>query len=106
MSVAFAINHGCAVSCLAYATAELGNQMGSVSSGILYVGYAVTAFLFAKPLVAAIGSKLGTCQSQYSTPPLHCRLIHLKRFQRFVHSHYFCLIIFTIITHKCLSLQV
>jgi hypothetical protein len=55
MSIAFSINHGCAVTCLAYASTELGNAMGSATSGILYVGYAITAFLLAKPLVAALG---------------------------------------------------
>lgn len=58
MSIAFSINHGCAVTCLAYASTELGNQMGSATSGILYVGYAITAFLLARPLVAALGKIL------------------------------------------------
>lgn len=57
MSIAFSIIHGCAVTCLAYASTELGNQMGSATSGILYVGYAITSFLLAKPLVAAFGEK-------------------------------------------------
>ena len=56
MSIAFSINHGCAVTCLAYASTELGNEMGSATSGILYVGYAITAFLLARPLVAALGN--------------------------------------------------
>jgi hypothetical protein len=55
MSIAFSIIHGCAVTCLAYASTELGNEMGSATSGILYVGYAITSFLLAKPLVAALG---------------------------------------------------
>jgi hypothetical protein len=45
MCIAFSINHGCVVTCLAYASAVLGNQLGSVYSGVLYVCYAVTAFL-------------------------------------------------------------
>lgn len=28
MSLAFSCNHGCVVSCLAYATSELGNDLG------------------------------------------------------------------------------
>ena len=57
MSIAFSIIHGCAVTCLAYASTELGNEMGSATSGILYVGYAITSFLLSKPLVAALGEK-------------------------------------------------
>jgi hypothetical protein len=57
MSIAFSIIHGCAVTCLAYASTELGNEMGSATSGILYVGYAITSFLLAKPLVAALGEE-------------------------------------------------
>lgn len=37
MSVAFSCNHGCVVSCLAYATAELGNKLG---------GYYFRKFIF------------------------------------------------------------
>lgn len=59
MSAAFAVNHGCVVACLAYASTELGNEMGSVGSGILYVCYAVTAFFVSKPLVTTLGPKLG-----------------------------------------------
>ena len=59
MSVAFALNHGCVTVCLAYASSMLGNNMGSVSSGCLYVSYAASAFLLAKPLVAAVGPKNG-----------------------------------------------
>ena len=59
MSAAFSINHGCVVACLAYASTELGNEMGSVGSGILYVCYAITAFLVSKPLVTMLGPKYG-----------------------------------------------
>ena len=55
MSIAFGVNHGCAVTCLAFASTELGNSMGSATSGTLYVCYAVTAFLLARPIVAALG---------------------------------------------------
>jgi hypothetical protein len=63
MSIAFSIIHGCAVTCLAYASTELGNEMGSATSGILYVGYAITSFLLAKPLVAALGEKKNSTNS-------------------------------------------
>jgi hypothetical protein len=57
MCIAFSLNHGAVVSCLAYAAAELGNDLGSTSSGILYVCYALTALLASKPFVAAVGPK-------------------------------------------------
>ncbi len=57
MSIAFSLNHGAVVSCLAYAAAELGNDLGSTSSGILYVCYALTALLASKPFVASVGPK-------------------------------------------------
>lgn len=59
MSIAFSFNHGCVVSCLAYATAELGNDLGGYGSGALYVCYALTAFLLSKPVVTMIGPKRG-----------------------------------------------
>lgn len=59
MCVSFSINHGCVVSCLAYATAELGNSLGGYGSGCLYVLYAFTAFLLSKPVVVMIGPKNG-----------------------------------------------
>lgn len=59
MSIAFSVNHGCVVSCLTYASAELGDELGSYGSGCLYICYALTAFLIAKPVVATIGPKNG-----------------------------------------------
>jgi hypothetical protein len=59
MSIAFSINHGCVVTCLAYAPAILGNNLGSVYSGILYVCYAVSSFLLATPIVAYLGPQQG-----------------------------------------------
>lgn len=58
MCIAFSLNHGAAVSCIAYAAAELGNDLGSASSGTLYVCYALTALLVSKPFVCYVGSKL------------------------------------------------
>lgn len=52
MAIAFSINHGCVVTCLAYASAVLGNQLGSVYSGILYVCYAITSFLLGKSMLS------------------------------------------------------
>lgn len=59
MSIAFSLNHGCVVSCLAYASTELGSSLGGYGSGCLYVFYALTAFLVSKPTVAMIGPKYG-----------------------------------------------
>lgn len=59
MCVAFSFNHGCVVSCLAYATTELGNDLGGYGSGTLYVCYALTAFLLSKPVVSMVGPKNG-----------------------------------------------
>lgn len=65
MCAAFSLNHGSVVSCLAYASAELGSSLGGVGSGVLYVFYALTAFLIAKPVVTMVGPKnglvLGVC---------------------------------------------
>lgn len=58
MSIAFSINVGCVITCLAFASTELGNSIGGVSNGILYVGYAITALFFARPLVSSLGPKL------------------------------------------------
>lgn len=59
MAIAFSLNHGCVVACLAYASTELGDDLGSVASGILYVFYGLSALLLAKPFVSVVGSKLG-----------------------------------------------
>jgi hypothetical protein len=57
MCIAFSLNHGAVVSCLAYSTTELGNDLGSRSSGILYTCYALTALFVSKPFVASLGPK-------------------------------------------------
>lgn len=59
MCVAFSLNHGCVVSCLAYASSELGDQLGAYGSGTLYVAYSFSAFVFAKPIVEMVGPKFG-----------------------------------------------
>ena len=57
LSIAFALNHGCVVTCLAYSSTMLGDEMGSVTNGCLYVSYAVVAFVAAKALVTTVGPK-------------------------------------------------
>jgi MFS family permease len=59
MCCAFACNHGCVVSCLAYASSELGDTLGGYGSGTLYVFYALTALLFSKPVTSILGPKNG-----------------------------------------------
>ena len=59
MCVAFSCNHGCVVSCLAYASTELGDDLGGVGSGVLYAFYTFTSLLFARPIVEMIGPKNG-----------------------------------------------
>jgi hypothetical protein len=59
MCIAFSLNHGCVVSCLAYASTELGSSLGGSASGVLYVFYSLTAFFLSKPIVAMVGPKYG-----------------------------------------------
>ncbi len=69
MCIAFSLNHGAVVSCLAYAAAELGNDLGSTSSGILYVCYSLTALLASKPFVAWVGPKYALLAGVTGTLP-------------------------------------
>jgi hypothetical protein len=69
MCIAFSLNHGAVVSCLAYAAAELGNDLGSTSSGILYTCYALTALLASKPFVASVGPKYALLAGVTGTLP-------------------------------------
>jgi hypothetical protein len=62
-SIFFSINHGCAASCIAYSTAELGNNSGSIGSGLLYAFYSISALLFSVPLVELVS--LPECCSLY-----------------------------------------
>jgi hypothetical protein len=59
MSVAFSLNHGCVVSCLAYASSELGDTLGAYGGGFLYIAYSFSALALAQPVVEAVGPKLG-----------------------------------------------
>lgn len=59
MCVAFALNHGCVVSCLAYSSDELGDQLTDYGNGTLCVAYAVSALMIAKPIVEMVGPKYG-----------------------------------------------
>lgn len=59
MAVMFSITHGCVVSCLSYATAELGAEKGAWGNGTLFAVYALAALLLSKPSVAMLGGKWG-----------------------------------------------
>lgn len=59
MAFMFSITHGCVVSCLSYATAELGAEKGAWGNGTLYAVYALAALLLSKPCVAMLGGKWG-----------------------------------------------
>lgn len=59
MSICFSANHGCVVACIAYAASELGDLLGGYGTGSLYICYALTAFLFSKPVITMTGPKIG-----------------------------------------------
>jgi hypothetical protein len=59
MCFCFSANHGCVVSCIAYAASELGDLLGGYGTGSLYVCYALTAFFFSKPVITMTGPKIG-----------------------------------------------
>lgn len=57
MSAAFSVNHGCVNCCLAYASTVLGDRLGSIGNGLLYVVFALSAAFFSKPFVSWLGGK-------------------------------------------------
>ena len=59
LAMAFSLSHGCATSCLAYATTLLGSRLGAISSGVLFALYALSSFFISKPIVTYMGSKNG-----------------------------------------------
>eukprot|EP00581_Thalassiosira_minuscula_P010394 CAMPEP_0183710420 /NCGR_PEP_ID=MMETSP0737-20130205/6161_1 /TAXON_ID=385413 /ORGANISM="Thalassiosira miniscula, Strain CCMP1093" /LENGTH=492 /DNA_ID=CAMNT_0025938689 /DNA_START=103 /DNA_END=1578 /DNA_ORIENTATION=- len=58
MTVLFAINHGCTVSCLDLANARLGS-IGVWQSGMLYLSYTLSALCGASYVVKRLGSRNG-----------------------------------------------
>lgn len=58
MSVLFSVNHSCAITCLAYSSAELGNHLGSLSSGTLYLTSSLSSLCFSRAAVAILGPKI------------------------------------------------
>jgi hypothetical protein len=75
MCISFSLNHSCVVwiiditikshlnftmkkvSCIAYASSELGDKLSSYFGGIFFVCFALTTFLAASPMVIAMGWK-------------------------------------------------
>ena len=57
MSTMFSLTHGTVVSCLSYASAELGTDMGSYGSFTLMFVYAFAAILLSKPITSQLGGK-------------------------------------------------
>ena len=56
-SLLFSVNHACVITCLAYASAELGNFLGAISSGTLYFTYALVALCLSRAVLSLLGSK-------------------------------------------------
>ena len=59
MCICFSANHGCVVSCIAYAASQLGDLLGGYGTGSLYICYAITAFFLSKPVITMTGPKIG-----------------------------------------------
>ncbi len=57
MTTMFSVTHGTVVSCLSYASAELGTDMGSYGSFTLMFVYAFAAILLSKPIASQLGGK-------------------------------------------------
>jgi hypothetical protein len=55
----FCITHASVDAILAFSTAELGYELGSRGSFVLYLLYTLSALLLAKPMVARLGAKNG-----------------------------------------------
>eukprot|EP00471_Norrisiella_sphaerica_P006643 CAMPEP_0184490862 /NCGR_PEP_ID=MMETSP0113_2-20130426/19111_1 /TAXON_ID=91329 /ORGANISM="Norrisiella sphaerica, Strain BC52" /LENGTH=425 /DNA_ID=CAMNT_0026874981 /DNA_START=98 /DNA_END=1375 /DNA_ORIENTATION=+ len=57
MALCFSINHGCVTAVLGLASANLGDELGGVQSGTLYILYTLSALLIATSLVHSLGAK-------------------------------------------------
>jgi hypothetical protein len=57
MCAAFSVNHACANCCLTYASTVLGNKLGSIGNGLLYLTFAVAAAFLSKPFVLNYGAR-------------------------------------------------
>ena len=57
MSFCFGLNHGTVTALLAIASTELGQSLGGMQSGVLYLAYTLSALLLAGPLVNFMGGK-------------------------------------------------
>lgn len=57
LCAAFSLNHAVVVTCLAFSTTLLGNNLGSFILGVLYVCFAIAAFFFSNVFVLNFGSR-------------------------------------------------
>mmetsp|Transcript_5575 Transcript_5575/g.7420 ORF Transcript_5575/g.7420 Transcript_5575/m.7420 type:complete len:460 (+) Transcript_5575:36-1415(+) len=57
MALCFSINHGCVTAVLGLASANLGDELGGIQSGTLYILYTLSALLIATSLVHSLGAK-------------------------------------------------
>ena len=67
MSIFFSLNHGCVVSLVGLATADLGDELGFIQNGVLYGMYTLSALVAAAPITKRLGAKdaLSTSLSLY-----------------------------------------
>jgi hypothetical protein len=59
MSVCFSLNHGAVTAMLALAVPLLGKSAGPISTGTLYIAYALTALLLSAPIMGCLGTRKG-----------------------------------------------
>lgn len=71
MSFLFSINHGTVVALIALASAELGQELSSVSLGVLYIVYTIVALTAAAAIVKITGSKWGLTSALF----LYCAYV-------------------------------
>lgn len=57
LCLSFGLNHAVVVSCLAFSSTLLGNNIGSSSLGVMYVFFALAAFFFSNVFVLGVGSR-------------------------------------------------
>ncbi|KAK3268319.1 hypothetical protein CYMTET_23170 [Cymbomonas tetramitiformis] len=57
MSMCFSLNHACVTTVIGLASSELGDTLGGVSVGVLYLMYTLTAMVGATGIVEKVGTK-------------------------------------------------
>ena len=54
MSLLFGLNHGCVAACVSLASSDLGADLGSFSTGTLYLMYTLSTLIFANAIIMGI----------------------------------------------------